>query len=185
MKNSINVDYCGVVLCGGQSIRMGADKSELIFNSKTFLQNSLDLLEKSGINKLQVSGQSGIVDKYKNKGPLGGILTCMEEIQSDYLLFIPVDMPLLTVDVVLELMKMSAKYDISYFSGQVFPFTIKNSLENRQKMKSLIESDKLSIQNLFKQLNAKSIQHSIESEIFYNVNTRTDWNKIQKIRKSD
>ena len=78
----------GVVLMGGQSSRMGTDKSRLIIDEQYFYQSAVQKLLPYcdeiflSINIHQATNHKYefpiIIDKYTNQGPIGGILSCYE-----------------------------------------------------------------------------------------------------------
>jgi len=97
----------GVVLAGGLSSRMGLDKASLQRNEKNMLNYSKQLLTQSGIKNVVISGETSIAtqqdiivaDKYKEAGPIGGIASVIAQYKPSALLILPVDLPLMTADV--------------------------------------------------------------------------------------
>lgn len=102
-----------VVLCGGQSSRLGVDKKELIFGGKTFLETIVQaltsvtqqivLVGNVDPNRHQLSDSVSITqDKRANKGPLEGIHVGLKTLASDcdYAFVSSCDVPLLTGDLV-------------------------------------------------------------------------------------
>lgn len=78
----------GIVLIGGQSTRMGTDKSRLKIDNKYFYQGAAQkLLPYCDEIFLSINGNQAslhkyeypiIIDKYPNQGPISGILSCYE-----------------------------------------------------------------------------------------------------------
>ncbi len=104
--------YSLLLLAGGKSSRMGADKAGLFFHGQTFLQMAMNKAAKLGIHKLFLSGYRGaeeggkvIRDIYRNRGPLGGIHACMKEMDTPYCLVLPVDVPQLPLWVLEKLLR--------------------------------------------------------------------------------
>ena len=109
-----------IILCGGQSRRMGRDKGSLIIKDKPMikyilstLNNEIDeviivLNDSERISKYEefINPQDYnytlkfIEDKIKNKGPLPGILTGLENISSEYAIVFPCDNPFVTKNTV-------------------------------------------------------------------------------------
>ena len=89
----------GVVLAGGRSRRMGADKSSLILDGRRLLDIAQDLLGQAGCGEVFVSGRddlpNGIADNHSRGGPARAMLTCLGHLDDRFAgaLFIPVDMP--------------------------------------------------------------------------------------------
>ena len=99
-KQFSNAPSClGIVLAGGLSSRMGTDKAKLVRNNKDMVSFSQQLLEKVGIKQSIVSGnQYEVNDIVANAGPLGGIFSVLQTFQPKSILVLPVDLPLMTPD---------------------------------------------------------------------------------------
>jgi molybdopterin-guanine dinucleotide biosynthesis protein A len=119
--------FAGLVLAGGQSIRMGQDKAELVIAGQTYLARARSLLLKTGASEILVSRnntQSDMQDMYPNAGPLAGIYTAMQHTELN-LLIIPIDMPLLNKDLLLNLIRTEAQ--AAYYRNHPMPLFLKNS----------------------------------------------------------
>lgn len=114
-SESENIKSC-IILCGGQSRRMGQDKGSMVIQDKPMIKHILSTLNHE-INEAIIVLNDGnrivkykqfidpedydytIVfaeDKIKNKGPLPGIMTGLSNISSDYALVLPCDSPYVT-----------------------------------------------------------------------------------------
>ncbi len=112
IENSENIKSC-IILCGGQSRRMGRDKGSMIIQDKPMIKHILSTLNHQ-INevvivlndKTRIDNYSSFInpaeyaypitfveDKIKNKGPMPGIMTGLSQISSDYALILPCDSP--------------------------------------------------------------------------------------------
>ncbi len=168
----------GVVLAGGKSSRMGCDKSQLKINNKTLIQHSKIQLTEAGIKNIYLSGKNGIQDRFINKGPIAGILSCMEYLQKfDYLLFLPVDMPLINKYLILKLISQK-KPTATYFENSYLPLLINNNLLNQRIIKQQLDNNQLSIGNLLDKIDAKPIKNHFPGTVFLNANTEDDWQEI-------
>jgi len=107
LNPTIDNDLVGIVACGGQSKRMGQDKSLLVYHDKPQRYFLADLL-KSFCNQVFIScnsHQAGEIDeeypfiiddaKFSGHGPISGLLSCFEELNGKALLFIGCDYPFL------------------------------------------------------------------------------------------
>lgn len=112
IKNSENIKSC-IILCGGQSRRMGQDKGSMIIQDKPMIKHILSTLnhhideaiivlnDKSRVDRYSEFINSNdysyqitfLEDKIKNKGPLHGIMTGLGKINSNYALVLPCDSP--------------------------------------------------------------------------------------------
>ena len=112
IKNNENIKSC-IILCGGQSRRMGQDKGSMIIQDKPMIKHILSTLNNHIDEAIIVLNDQSRVDKYnkfinpedydytitfledkiKNKGPMPGIMTGLGEIKSEYALILPCDSP--------------------------------------------------------------------------------------------
>ena len=92
------------VLAGGQSLRMGRDKSQLTLGGLTLLERALNLLRRAGFTP-SVAGlrtsvpcrAPNVADRFPSSGPLAGMEAALASIAGppQPVLFVPVDLPLL------------------------------------------------------------------------------------------
>lgn len=92
--------FHGVVLAGGRSSRMGADKASLPWRGQSLLEHARGVLEQAGATQVLLSGPyagpHAMPDHESGLGPLGGVLTLAQTQADGIYLLVPVDMPLLT-----------------------------------------------------------------------------------------
>jgi len=111
-KNRENIKSC-IILCGGQSRRMGRDKGSMIIQDKPMIKHILSTLnhqiDEAVIvlnDKTRIAKYSEFIDtqeyeypiifcedKIKNKGPMPGIMTGLSNINGNYALVLPCDSP--------------------------------------------------------------------------------------------
>jgi molybdopterin-guanine dinucleotide biosynthesis protein A len=98
----------GLILAGGESQRMGADKSVLNYHGKSQREFLFDMLT-AYCTKVHTSCKADqkmppelnpITDKFDLRSPLNGILSALSFDSESAWLSIPVDMPFITDDVV-------------------------------------------------------------------------------------
>ncbi len=124
----------GIVLCGGNSSRMGSDKGLLNLEAKTWTQTCIDKLAtlqipvKLSVNKAQLSVYAPefsspdlIVDdqSLSIKGPLLGVLSCHLKYPAEDLFILACDMPLMEVPLLHELNALCQQHP----SANAFVFT--------------------------------------------------------------
>lgn len=94
--------WTGVVLAGGRSRRFGGvDKTRLPLGGRTLLARALDALAPLTTTCLVVGGApvcgvTQVADRHPGEGPLGGILTALEAIDTSHALFLAVDLPFIS-----------------------------------------------------------------------------------------
>lgn len=98
----------GLVVCGGLSTRMGADKSMMIYHKKPQWQHVFELLEglcqtvSISCNKNQLAnfplGYPTVVDDeaFQEIGPMGALLTAMKNHPTDSFFAVGCDYPMVT-----------------------------------------------------------------------------------------
>jgi molybdopterin-guanine dinucleotide biosynthesis protein A len=118
----------GVVLAGGQSLRMGSDKAELIFEGRSLLQRAVDLLQSIGMADIVVSGEREgyrcVADCAPGGGPLVGLLSVMQQHPGQRLLVLPVDMPRLSAEALSRLISFEAEAAAVHFVDAVLPLRV-------------------------------------------------------------
>ncbi|GLC81300.1 molybdenum cofactor guanylyltransferase [Lacrimispora brassicae] len=95
------------ILCGGKSRRMGFDKAflmddeqYLLLQTAKELQSLFEQVVLVSNTKAKFDGRTDFTklrileDRYIEKGPMGGISTALEQIQTEYIFIMACDMPL-------------------------------------------------------------------------------------------
>lgn len=129
----------GIILCGGQSSRMGSDKGFLLHEAKTWAQTAYDKLSTLNISiKLSVNDKQQsdyakvftdellIVDNasLEIKGPLLGVLSAHLQNAGEDLFVFACDLPLMDINLLKELFSLyqrSKKYDAYIFTNNKVP----------------------------------------------------------------
>jgi molybdopterin-guanine dinucleotide biosynthesis protein A len=162
----------GVVLAGGKSSRMGRDKALLLYQGRPMIDTMIDLLQGSGCTDVFVSGdRSGyhcIPDREQFQGPAAAMRHVLEELSAyQGVLFVPVDMPLLTVK---SLQLLTARKSGAFFEGHFLPVYI---------AKCDIVSTEVSVHEFLKELGIASIPCPADADKFLvNLNTPEDWQTV-------
>lgn len=96
------ISWTGVVLAGGLSTRFGGvDKTRLPLGGRTLLQRAVDaLVPVTGacvvIGGVPTVGVTSVPDRYPGAGPLGGVLTALDAIDSSHALILAADLPFIS-----------------------------------------------------------------------------------------
>ena len=118
-----------VILCGGDSSRMGTKKALLPFEDKTMVEYIYDKFspffdkvylsvnERGDLSHLGLDAQE-IPDISRNAGPYGAILSCLTMISGDRAFFMSVDTPFMDPRTAVFLYEQSYNYDITTFELQ-------------------------------------------------------------------
>lgn len=136
----------GLVLAGGHSSRMGRDKSQLLWQGKPLFQHMVSLLEKSGMDRVLISGSgfgasetASVPDRIPGRGPLSGIHAVLPELDDgDRLVVVPVDMPLLPESA---LRLLAREHRVCHFRDYSLPLLLVVGDALREAVEQAIESD--------------------------------------------
>lgn len=169
-----------VILAGGKSERMGRDKAQLIRpDGRSQLSFTADCLREAGIEDILVSGASlnglkSIKDVYPEKGPLAGIHSALTHCKpdTDALIVVPCDMPLLKCDVFSSLLKSSQS---AAFHQSFFPLIIRNLEHAKEVAENILSSDQNpSIRSFLKNMKCDFISSENTVEL-KSCNTPESW----------
>jgi len=176
----------GLLLAGGQSSRMGNDKSLLLWNGKPLYQLMLKKLTSTGLTNSFISsnslkGDNIIHDDVPQKGPLSGIHAALKHLSDDsYLLVVPVDMPLLPTEALQTLVN---EQQTCHYAGYSLPLLLQITPQLRQCVDRHIHSDHrrdYSLKALCKGVPSKTLPLP-DGMIgdFLNANTPDEWQRCQ------
>ena len=111
----------GIVLAGGRSRRMGADKSLMMLNGKAMIEYSIDAL-KPLCHKVVISSNNFIYDftgcevwpdELPDQAPIVGIYSCLKRSKTNINIILSCDMPLMSTSFLEYLLTDSADYDVT------------------------------------------------------------------------
>lgn len=174
-----------VILAGGKSSRMGRDKALLPFaNYSTLSEYQYRRLEKifsrvylsSKIDKFPFDTKI-IFDKYEEFNPLNAIISSFEEIDSEAIFFISVDMPFLSVTSIERMIDIyrEKRYDIVVARGSigVEPMGAIYSKSVYTIAKDMYSKCDYKLKNLI--LNSNSYESLVEDKELLNINREKDY----------
>ncbi len=113
--------FTGIVLSGGASRRMGSDKGLTLYKGKELVQYAIDILtphcneliiSSNNLDAYEKFGIRVIPDLVKEKGPIGGLYSCLSSSNTMNNFVISCDMPHLTGEVFDRLSAISDSSDI-------------------------------------------------------------------------
>ena len=177
----------GIVLAGGRSSRMGRDKALLRWRGQTLLDHQLETLRLSGVDQTCVSGRrpehNGIADPQPGAGPLGGLAGVAAAIQEDVnLLIVPVDMPLLSPELLRRLGHENPAASCLRFAGKILPVRLRLDRTARSLLQQRLEAERpgeRSLHALQRDLNAAELAlDETEADQFVDCNTPAVWQEI-------
>lgn len=177
-----NNKLTAVILAGGESSRMGQDKGTL-YSSKlkaNLIEHNIFLLSQIPHSITIISGREtgqSYSDIYPNRGPISGIHSVLSQaaIGSDFL-FLPVDMPNLTIRLLMSLIEFGRQHQCSaYINDSFLPLYVSDSQDVLPLItKQINNQDDWSVRTFCRLSRAKVLRMNIGDELA-NVNNPQDW----------
>ncbi len=186
-------DASAAIIAGGKSRRFGSPKFQAKFRDKTLIEYSLRLAQNLSDQLLLIANDPELEslievpvfpDLIPNKGPLGGILTALSKIDTEWLFVLPVDMPLLKADVYFKLWQQRTddKPAVATSSKGIESMVSLWHRSHRPFIEKLIRNDQLKINLALKELAAVQVHFGEESDFnFFNINFKEDIEKLERI----
>lgn len=186
-----------VILAGGKSSRMGSNKAFLKLESKTFIELQIDLLREI-FDEIFISANTPseyeylnlpvFKDIYPDKGPLGGIYTCLINSSSLHTFMLACDMPFVEPELIKRLKDLTKEYDVVIPKSErglepLHAFYSKNCIG---PIKRELDENNLRIISFFPHVNVKIVEldNLTTSDSFNNsiknLNTRDEYEDIIK-----
>lgn len=188
MNHSDKPAIYALILCGGESRRMGSDKASLVYKGNSLLEHTKTLVSNAGIDNILTVGKDNhdIKDPQAFQGPAFATVSALTTLkntldESCSFIVLPVDMPLMSVDMLRTLVNISVSQNIScYFESHPFPFVLYQPFQHLLSIEKILVTGKSrSVRALLSTMNAQSTPMSVNSsESFFNVNTPEEWQRL-------
>ena len=179
----------GIVLSGGKSRRMGQEKGLVEYKGKALIEYAIETL-KPLCDELVISTANDaytylnipmIADEIPDCGPIGGISTCMKQVNADIFLVISCDVPHIPTELfsdTLSQLKGNAVIPIDE-SGRKQPLVACYSSLASSFFHEALKSRELKMMNLLSKIEPFYFKPSIDSnyyqpDIFSNLNFKDD-----------
>jgi molybdopterin-guanine dinucleotide biosynthesis protein A len=171
----VEMTAVGVVLAGGRSTRMGRDKALLPWRGVSLLEHMCRLLQAAGLDRVLVSGErpgyESVPDAHPGRGPGIALADVLASLDADaWALVVPVDMPLLHVELLRGLMGPRP----AHYSGHPLPAWLPARIGIRRA------PDGESIRALHAAAGSVALPIAPEAAAFFvNANTDEEWRQLQ------
>jgi molybdopterin-guanine dinucleotide biosynthesis protein A len=204
----------GYVLAGGQSSRMGRDKSLLRIGGYALLQMALHKLEQvcSDVSILCGSEAHGeslapygrvVVDRIGESGPLSGFDAALHDAREEWLLIVPVDVPLLPAFAMQELVDQATdngKPNVACFHapGKLQPLPVVLHRSTREIVATALHQGRRTLLPVLRDaadavcplgmcvLPAQEITDELTASIWFtNVNTPDDFEAAKELLRTE
>jgi molybdopterin-guanine dinucleotide biosynthesis protein A len=183
--------FIGLILAGGDSSRMGADKALLEINGETLLQRNIALLKRIGAADVFISRndftEGSLPDIYPHHGPLSGIHSALFQSNlyhlSTPILVLPIDMPLLSEDLLICLVEAGLTMSSPvHYAEHPLPAFILNSSVVREYLETILSDvtaarPSRSVTRFLERIGAVQLS-TTEAEKLVNTNTPEQWGEM-------
>jgi molybdopterin-guanine dinucleotide biosynthesis protein A len=182
------------ILAGGQSRRMGTDKSQLRLENQTFTERLAETLEQVSDAITLVGARyahpkyKSVADLYQDWGALGGLHAALAACESEWAIVVACDLPFVTAGLFNYLASLRANYDAIVPiqpDGRPQPLAALYGIEPcRQRAAELIESGRRRPLDLLELVNTRwvpfnELRNLDQAEKFFvNINTPEDYDAV-------
>ena len=183
----------GIILAGGKSSLMGEDKGLVMLNGKPMVQYIIEVLKEVVSDIIIISNNESYTkfgipvyaDIIKDKGPVGGIYTGLYHSKTELNFCISCDVPMISSDFILWLLKRSGKsyITIPMYKDKVHQMIGVYSKHVLSNFKESTEKEHLKLSQVNSDMACEIID--IEKEyanfdelIFSNINTKNELRSI-------
>ena len=175
----------GVVLAGGQSSRMGKEKSVLLFKEQELIQYSLNALKPYCSTILISSNKeihnsfsyTTISDFHHQIGPIAGIYSALKNSETDFVMVLPCDSPMVKPEFVKYLIsqiKNDTKAIVPQYASHLEPLFAIYHKSVLGTIEEQINKEDYKLVNLLKKINAQLVEVQ-DCSCFVNINTPEDY----------
>lgn len=192
----------GIVLAGGRSVRMGKDKMQLVWGRYTLLEQTVCRLQGITDDVLVVGGQEGacflpgarkVQDRYKGRGPLGGIHAGLLEAKHAAVMVLSCDMPFATVELMAFLASKSEEFAavVPRCEGRVEPLCAVYARSCLPVIEDLLQAGENQVRQVFGKVTTCYVEEAElqrfgdAKQLFFNLNTPQDWREALRRKEEE
>ncbi|NRA38201.1 MAG: molybdenum cofactor guanylyltransferase [Planctomycetes bacterium] len=187
------------ILAGGNSERMGMDKSQLEIAGRSILGRLVDVataltdtvlvVGRTKLNESVATNVHCVKDHWKDSGPLGGIATALKETGGDVLV-VACDMPSIKIEA-LEFLRDQHQNTapeqmgtVVNWNAQIQPLFAYYRAKVLAPMEKALEKKELAVHRFIKGNRFKVLEMpDLLSESLFNINTPDEWSRYKSRRK--
>jgi len=189
-------DITAVILAGGQGRRMGGeDKGLLEFNGRPLVAILLEKLERQAVeivinanrnqDRYREFGYPVISDELGDyQGPLAGIASAMAAVETDFILTLPCDSPLLVEDYVARFVvaeaDSGAMVNVAFDGERLQPVHALIRSNLRSSLEEFLASGERKIDRWYAQHAFAEVDFADCADMFRNINTPDDRARLQQ-----
>lgn len=194
------MDVTGIILAGGKSSRMGADKGLQELCGKPLIQYAIDALSglcstiiiSSSSEAYQALGYKVVGDVFPGIGPMGGIYSALKQSKTDMNLVLSCDLPFVTQELMSYILQNSNgfKVTIPWMGGQHYePLCGFYHLSTLDQIGDYIKNANYKLPDLFEEISINKLDINNKSEfykeyLFFNVNSKNDLETAENLMRN-
>jgi molybdopterin-guanine dinucleotide biosynthesis protein A len=175
----------GIILAGGQSKRMGSEKGLVLLHGKPLISYAIGILSgfcdtvliSSNSDAYDDLGLKVVPDLLANKGPMGGVYSCLKEVKTSFAFVLSVDMPLVDRQIIDRLLAEKDEYQVVLpcLQGFVQPVCACYKHEILPLLETELIAERLKLKGFIETLHYKAIDISVEDGYtLFSINTKED-----------
>ncbi|UXR71332.1 molybdenum cofactor guanylyltransferase MobA [Staphylococcus sp. IVB6240] len=193
-----------IILAGGQSTRFGTPKAFAAIQGEVFYKRLIRTLQSTNIfSEIIISSNAQLAEQFedvrvvidetsqKDKGPLAGIYSVMQQDDEDLYFVISVDTPMVSQKAISHLYQfmvanlIESHLDIAGFASDGYPIPTIAFYHRRVQpiIDDVLQTDDLSMKHVYEQVSSEWLDVSeIDSPAYWyrNVNTPDDLNRLEQ-----
>lgn len=181
----------GIILAGGKSARMGADKGFVIYNGATFMSLIIDALQPfvneiiivSNYSEYDVFKLKRVKDKFEDAGPLAGLYSGLEHSETEKNIVLSCDVPLINNAVLNVLVEgFDAKVDVVQLksNGETMPLIAMYKKRSMHQILDLLQQGERRLRVAVATLQTKTITLDPKlKSLVRNINSSSQLKKIR------
>ncbi len=185
-------EVTGIILAGGKSSRMGRDKGLCRFRGKTLVSYAIETLKPlcgrlilSANNRVEdyaAFGLEVLPDEVKGIGPMGGILSCLRQSDTQHNLVLSCDTPFVTTALLEFLLQNIEKRQVvvpRHGENLLEPLAAYYATNTLAQLNRCVEAGDYKMMNFFNRVNfgtvnVDQLMPSFSPALFRNLNTPDD-----------
>jgi molybdopterin-guanine dinucleotide biosynthesis protein A len=189
-------DVTGVVLAGGKSARYGKNKALVIVDGAPLIERVIGEMEAIFQKIILITNTPNdytylalpiYEDLMKELGPLGGIYTGLNGIQTNAGFFVPCDMPFLNQKLIRYMVEIRNDFEVVVprITGKLEPLCALYSKRCLPSVKRLIDAQEYQIFRFFDDVSVRFVEKEEiqrfdpELRSFFNINSPEDLNRYE------
>ncbi|MDD5082558.1 MAG: molybdenum cofactor guanylyltransferase [Dehalococcoidales bacterium] len=191
-----------IILCGGESLRLGFDKATVTIGNQNLLERSISLVDPLADEIIVVSSKEKCsaqlttnpkvrmtADIYPKQGPLGGIHAGLSVSKSSVNLVVACDMPFLNHDLLRYMVRIADGYDVVVprIGSLLEPLHAVYSKSCLPVIEGLLKDGVRKTDRLFSLVRVRYVKEAeinrfdLERLSLFNINTKQDLERAQEI----